>query len=265
MYGVEGIVQTFQTYAGSTLFLALFLICLLFCYCTGEDIARKRIAIISVLSVLVVFNNISMKIVGKITSLSTYYRFIWALPVIPVIAYVAARVITERKKWMDKAVVTAVVFLVFWGWKSSFITEGSFQLPGNKYNLPNDTVAVCDIIKEDKSKECPVVIFDMEMQLSARTYDASLIWGISRNAYMNHNDMEGYENAGKYRNEKIMIHAVNYGVQGESKKLSRALAKKEVDYIVTFTSFGMDAYFDSIGYELIGIGGDRSVYAKKSD
>lgn len=262
MYNAEGIIQTFQNYTGVTVYIPIFLVCVLFCYCTGNKDSKTRLLVISVLSVICLFNNFSMKIVGKVTELSTYYRFIWAIPVLLVIAYVVTRVVAEREKLLEKLVVLAVVFVVFWGWKSSFITEGSFRLPENAYNLPNDVIGVCKIIEQDKMKECPVVACDLDVQLPIRTYDASIIWGISRNAYLNHNDMETYENAGRYRNEKVLIHAVNYGMKEESEALAEALSKKKVDYMVTLTSFEMDAYFEKVGYELIGVSGGRSVYAR---
>lgn len=265
MYGVEGIWQTFQTYAGPTVFLAVFLVCMIYGFCNAEETGKKRLLFLCLLSILFVFNDLSMKLVGKVTDVATYYRFLWAIPILPLIAWAGTKVITEREKRWEKVVVILLLLCIFRGGSSTFLTEGSVRVPENVYNLSGDVMEVCHIIDRDKEKENPVVIFDLECQMSARLYDPSLVWGISRHAYQFYNDMGGYEDAGKYKKEKIMIHAVNYGVKDEKKKLSRALKKKQVDYIVTLTSYEMDAYLDSIGYALVDVTDTRSVYAKKAD
>lgn len=214
------------------------------------------------LSILFVFNDLSMKLVGKITGEGTYYRFIWALPILPLIAWAGTKVVMEREKRWEKAVVFGLLFCLFWGGKSSFITEGSIRIPENPYNLSGDVIQVCDIIAEDKDKERPVVIFDYGCQLEARLYDPSLVWGISRRAYQFHNDAEGYEHAGKYKTEKALIHAANFGVKSEPERLAKALKKKKVDYIVTLTAYEMDDYLEGAGYKLKARSEMRSVYVR---
>lgn len=262
MFQTGDIVQIIQAYMGETIFLPIFLCCLLICYCTGKKDTRKRILWLSVLGILAIFNNVSIRIIGKFTDTVTYYRFLWAVPVLLVIAYVITKSITGRRKLLEKMVILGAVLLLFWGFGSSFVTEDSLRFPENKYNLPAEAIAVCDLIAQDKEEERPVVAFDMGTQLASRAYDPSIIWGIRRKAYIEHNDMEGYEGSGKYKADKVLIHAVNYGVQGEGKLLRKALSKRKVDYIVTFTSYGMDGYFGELGYSLIGTCGEKSVYRK---
>ncbi|MCI9530638.1 MAG: hypothetical protein HFH38_02610 [Lachnospiraceae bacterium] len=262
MFQIEDIAQMVQAYMGETIYLPIFLCCLLFCYCTGKETSRKRMLLSALLSIVLVFNNFSMRMIGKVTDIITYYRFLWAVPILFIIAYTVTKSIYGHKKPLDKAVAIGFALLLFLGWGSSFLTESCRWFPENKYNLPSETIAICDMIAQDKSTERPVVAFDMGTQLSARLYDPSLVWAIRRTAYTQHNDTEGYGSAGKYRPDKILIHAVNYGMQGEPKRLSHALSKKKVDYLVTFTSYGMDAYLEGLGYPLLGRCGEKSVYAK---
>lgn len=263
MYDVEGILPIFQIYAGPTIFLPLFLVCLIYSFCNAQETGRKRFALIFIMSIVFVFNDFSIKLAGKVTDVATYYRFLWAIPILPLIGWAGTKAVMEREKRWEKAIALALVCCLFFGWQSSFITEGSIRVPDNLYNLSEDVIQVCDIIAQDKEKENPIVIFDMECQMSARIYDPSLVWGIRRKAYQYHNDMEGYEEAGNYKTDKIMIHAVNFGVKDEQEELSNALKKKKVDYIVTLTAFEMDAYLDEIGYELVDVSGTRSVYTRK--
>ena len=99
---------------------------------------------------------------------------------------------------------------------------------------------VCDIIEQDKKKEQPVVAFDLECQMMARLYNPSLVWGISRNANQDYDNAEGYEGVKKsWRAQKSMIRAVNHGMKDDAERLSRALEKKQVDYIVTLNVYGI--------------------------
>ncbi len=262
MYDVESIQQMFQNYGGITMFLPAFWVCVIYVFCYGKESGRKRMLAVFLLSILFVFNDLSMKLVGKITGEGMYYRFIWALPILPLIAWAGTKVVMEREKRWEKAVVFGLLFCLFWGGKSSFITEGSIRIPENPYNLSGDVIQVCDIIAEDKDKERPVVIFDYGCQLEARLYDPSLVWGISRRAYQFHNDAEGYEHAGKYKTEKALIHAANFGVKSEPERLAKALKKKKVDYIVTLTAYEMDDYLEGAGYKLKARSEMRSVYVR---
>lgn len=260
MYGVEGLMQTVQTYAGATMFLSAFMVCMIYVFCYGKETGRKRLVLVFLLSILFVFNDFSMKVMGKVTDAATYYRFIWAVPILPLIAWTGTKVVMEREKRWEKAVVLCLLFCLFWGGKSSFITEGTIRVPENPYNLSSDVIQVCDIIEKDKKMENPVAVFDYVCQLEARLYDPSLVWGISRKAYQFHNNMEGYENAGKYKAEKVMIHAVNFGVKNEPDLFSEALKKKKVDYVVTLNEYEMDDYLAQLGYNLAGRSELRSVY-----
>ena len=72
MYNVEGILQTFQVYGGFTSFLALFLASVIYGFCHGREEERKRFFFLFVLSVLFVFNDLSMNLVGKVVGTATY-------------------------------------------------------------------------------------------------------------------------------------------------------------------------------------------------
>lgn len=261
---VENVAQMFQAYRGNTMFLSVFFVCVIYGFCYGNEIRRKRVLFIFILGILFVFNEVSLRLIGKLTDISTYYRFIWAIPILPVIAWTGTKVVTERKKRWEKAAVFVLLCFVLWSGKDSFVTEGSVRIPENIYNLPNDVIQVCDIIDKDKDKEYPIVAFDLECQMMARQYDPTLVWAISREAYQDYDNTDGYENVKKgYRAQKTLIHAVNHGVKEERKRLSRALKKKKVDYIVTLSAYEMDDYLEQVGYELVGFTEQRSVYARK--
>lgn len=74
-----------------------------------------------------------------------------------------------------------------------------------------------------------------------------------------------YNEAGYLRDEIILIRAANLGIKEESDVLSEALSAKNVDYIVTKTSYEMDEYFEEVGYTLVGRSDSRSIYGSVKD
>lgn len=260
---VESVVQVFQTYMGATMFLSVFWVCVIYVFCHGNGNGRKRLLFVLLLSILFIFNDLSMRVMGKLTDIGTYYRFIWAVPILPLIAWAGTKTVMERKKFWEKAVVVVLLFAMFRGGMNTFLEEGTVRVPTNIYNISEDVMRVCDIIEQDKDKERPVVVFDFECQMMARLYDPSLVWGISRRAYQEHDNPEGYEDVKKsWRAQKSMIRAANHGMKDDAERLSRALDRKQVDYIVTLNAYDMGDYLSQVGYGFVETTGNRSVYAR---
>lgn len=260
MLQADNLIQILQKYSWGTVFLILFLIGLLYCYLTGSKESRKRLLLLIGLSILIIFNDIALNIIKKFDS-ATYYRFLWGIPIILLSAYVILKLTEERKNRGERAVIFVVIAIMIWN-SSTFLGQGSLTLPENRYSISDDVIQVCDIIGQDKEQERPVVIFDLKTQLAARTYDASLVWGISREAYLDYEDSGSDADISECQDEEILIRAVNYGYQDGSAILSKALAEENIDYIVTKTEFEMDSYFAKAGYELVGKSETRSVYGK---
>lgn len=260
---VESVAQVFQTYMGSTMYMSVFLVCVIYVFCHGSENGRKRLLYITGLGILFIFNNLSLRVMGKLTDIHTYYRFIWAVPMLPLIAWVGTKAVMERRKFWERLVVVVLLLVLFWGGTNTFLTEGSVRVPTNVYNLSEDVMQVCDIIERDKDKEQPVVAFDLECQMMARLYDPSLVWGISRKAYQDHDNTEKYEDVKKrWQAQKSLIRAVNHGMKDDQETLSSALEKRNIDYIVTLNAYEMGDYLSQVGYTLVDSTGNRSVYAR---
>lgn len=263
MYVIESVEQVVETYMGPTVYLSLFLVCVVYGFCHVDGKGRKRLVSVIVLSILFIFNELSLRLMGMVTGIRTYYRFIWAVPILLIIAWVGTKAVMERKKLWERAVVCILLLALFQGGTSTFFSEGSIRVPENIYNLPDDIIEVCEIIDKHKEKEHPVVAFESESQTRARLYDPSLVWGISREAYQRYNNAEGYEGVGKkYKTQKAIIRAVNHGMKDEPEQLAKSLTDRKIDYIVTFSSFELDAYLQQVGYGLVDSTGTRSVYAR---
>lgn len=258
MYNVSSIFDTITAYGGHTCYIILFAFCLTYCAFTLKQEKKKQMFCIMILSVVCLYNDGVRFLISKFTDLETYYRFLWMIPVIPMLAYcfvdIAFRENKGTKRWI--AVILLLTVLFFGG--NSYFSDGCFQLPENRYNIPDDVLAVCDLIKADQKTEHPVVVGDVQVQLPIRTYDASFMWGISREAYCA--ILEKKNDGEEYKTEAVVLQAVMDGEVENVVKLREALEALNIDYLIVKGEYEMDSSLEDVACEKIGDGGKYSVY-----
>lgn len=258
MYNVSSVLDTIIAYGGNTCYLSLFILCVVYCVYTLDKYKRKQMFCIMILSVLCIYNDGMRLIISKFTDIETYYRFLWMIPVIPMLAYCFVDLLF-RVKEIHKRVIVALLLLVmvtFGG--SSYLSEGCFALPENRYNIPDDVIAVCNLIKSDRGMENPVVAGDVQVQLPLRTYDASFVWGISREAYLAVMD-ENYNGEG-YQNEAVVLQTVLDGEIEDTARLREALEALDINYLVIKSEYALDSSLERVACAKIGDCGEYSVY-----
>ncbi len=239
-----------KQYNGDSLYLAAFAGSLVLLWLkerkTGQGNTGKKAAAAVLLSVVFIFNEFAYRIMGKLTDITTYYRFFWMLPVLFVTAYHLTEAFTGRKK--RQICAAALIFAVCLGFGANFffLNRANINRPQNIYGLDPDAVAVAEAVMADwgSTKEQPVAAFDMYLEYQVRTYEPRILWGISRKAYL-YQAKHGY-NHKKYVRQQHIIAAVNEGIQNDSRALRRSLDKTGVDYLVIRTEFDMDSYLAQI-------------------
>lgn len=237
----------FAQYNGDSLYLAAFAVSvgMLFYAQKGQaGSTGKKAAAAVALAVLFVFNGAAYWIVGKVTDVTTYYRFFWMLPVLFVTAYQFTEAFTCGQKKKILAGILAFVLCLGVG-ANFFIVRSNLERPKNIYGLAPDTLAAADAIMEDwDSEHPPTAAFDMYLEYQVRTYEPRILWGISRKAYL-YQAKHGYDHK-KYVRQQYIIAAVNEGLKEDAGKLRRCLDKCGIDYLVIRTSFDMDSYLADI-------------------
>ena len=81
MYGVDNVWSTMKTYMGNVSWIAIFLAAVLFIIVKSEKQNRLKIILLSAASFMVIYNDVSRSIIGKVTDIARYYRFFWLIPV----------------------------------------------------------------------------------------------------------------------------------------------------------------------------------------
>ena len=264
MYEVNSILETLKIYIGQSGIGLLFLVCLLLIlgyHVQGKDTrSGKTLIWVIFLSVVVLFNDVSMKVLGKLTDSATLYRFFWAVPVILVTAYGVVNFFSKAKGVAAKLVVAGICVLMLATMGEGYVTADSVRYPGTMEKIPQDIKTICEIIDEYKTVENPVCAFDQAAQLMVRTKNPSIVWAVSRKAYL-YFQQYGYDNGSrKYRYSENLLKVVDNGIQIKKKKLRKSLRKKKVEFLVIKKEYDMDAYLKKVGLNPVGESDSYIVY-----
>ncbi len=105
----------------------------------------------------------------------TYWRMFWLIPITPVIAYVLVLLIRRAEKRGIKqglaALICCILAVIITG--SCIYGKGQF-LPGNRFKLNGDMMAVCHYLEEYNTDEEIYAAVPPEFVSSIRQYDAKI-------------------------------------------------------------------------------------------
>lgn len=256
MNDVNSVLETIKVYMGESVIFVLFLIALLLCIYRAKGKERCSILLLAVFSILFVFNDMVRGLLAKITDIQTYYRFLWMIPILPVIAYVVNEQIVEARKKIRALVMVGlvVVFVVvqqpFCVW-----SKDAVRIPDNRFLVADETMEVCALIEADQGAERPIVAFPAALWMEARVYDPTICLPVERKAYMKIHE-KNYQLKGKkarrYHTELTLLRAVQLGQVENEDELKRAVRQLNVQYIVQDTAAQMADLYQSIGCTFVG-------------
>lgn len=246
--------EMLRQYNGDSVYLAVFAVSLLILALAEDKKAVCRTGLRAVMAILVavvvLYNGIAYRLIGKLTDTTTYYRFFWMLPVIFVIAYVITTLFTGKNKWYRIGAVVLLVLCMGIGC-NVFIRPANMHKITNVYGLKQDTIEIADAITADfgqtklEDANGPIVALDLLLQSQIRSYEPTIRWGISRKAYLwQAENGYDYEN-GRYKSEQRIIAAVSEGQKEDAAKLRRSIDNRKIDYLVIRTEYDMDAYLQT--------------------
>ena len=183
---IEYLFKCLEKYNGSTGFLVLFFVMLIFVAVYADDRVKRIFVPLSVVMVLTVYNPLFPLLLTKITKIdSEYYRFFWITPVVVLVPYVFTKLILAiiDGKIKNKAPVIVLALLVI-VMSSKSVTESGMRIAENKYKIPNELIEISKIIHADSDKEYPKAFLEFEYNMQMRQYDAKMLLTIDREDYL---------------------------------------------------------------------------------
>lgn len=172
MDGVNRVWKVVQQYNGQSIIPIIILIGILFWVVREKKNTNYLIVYLGVL--LLTFNEVTYYLIRKLGEGMTYYRFLWMIPMVIISACVIMKLfemIDSRKRKVFAAGICALCFAM----TSGISMQQFFQFPENIYQMPQNTVDVCDIIEKDRQEKSPVtVLADNSIMYGIREYNANI-------------------------------------------------------------------------------------------
>lgn len=262
MDGVTNVIEVFRRYNGETWFFPLFLAVIAWLLVRADKRNRRSALLTIAAACLFVFNQAVFLLAGKAIGTETYYRFLWMIPVIPMLGYAAVDIIILQKNMIRKIAAAAVVMAVIALAGVPYIGSGSFVKPGQVSYINRESADICEIISEDKEKKRPKVACDSDLVRSLRLQDPTICNVISRTTYRFDGELE------LNTKSRIVQHRMLTLVEGGTLKIStrslqRTLARSKADYLVIKTEYNTDERLLAAGCRVVGRTDSFTVYRVK--
>ena len=164
------ILRIFMDYSGNGIYPFLFLIALFYLLMTEKE---KRIRIVLLESSLVItilfFCPLFKTVMEKVEGAGTYYRILWILPMTVVIACAGVRLAGRHSR------IGLVVMAALWILGGSYVYENEYVSQArNRYHLPEEVVAICNLIMPGEGEERVWTVFPSELIHFVRQYSSRI-------------------------------------------------------------------------------------------
>ncbi|MCI8991526.1 MAG: hypothetical protein HFG80_02175 [Eubacterium sp.] len=256
----QNVSDTFLQYVGNEYIWILVILATGFLAAKAPKHIRKKLLVVLIAAVIIPFNDFARKVIGQVAEFTTYYRFLWMIPVVFLLSAALAEATTKVKKMWGRVICVLLALCCAVYIVPSFYARSNVVLPANAYGISEDVIEVSDIISADKSEENPSVGAAYGLLFTLHVYDPSLLWGISRNAFQYFDRQPVGSEPEKYVDQYEVILAVSYGVTTDPTKLQEAVRGLELDYLVVKNDLQAGGLFEAIGCQNVGVGANYTVY-----
>lgn len=167
------IVTLYENYIGTGMISGLFLAALIYLFVTEKNKAARTVFLyIPIVTLAFYFCPFFAALIYALTGEEIYYRLLWLVPVVPVLAYAAVKIISEagEKKRLPAGIAIAGIFMV----SGSLVYQSPhFKQAQNAYHVPQAVVEICDTIQSGDT--LVKAVFPGELVQYVRQYN-SCIW-----------------------------------------------------------------------------------------
>lgn len=131
------------------------------------------LALYTLLMLAVFFFPVTAWILQKCIGAEVYWRVLWAVPVVPLLAYTGTRLVRMSKKRIAQAAVLAVMLgVTVISGKS--IYDGNYSRVHNYQQVPDEVAHVCNLINAHRGDGDALLATDNNLSPYIRVYDPSI-------------------------------------------------------------------------------------------
>ena len=251
--GIGYLLKTLGMYTSGTGFFAMYLIGLLTVLVAGKKRDRQLFLPQAVMLLVTVYNPLTPLILDRIFDVSgEYYRLFWIAPVIILVPYVCAMMMTrENKGWEN--VIFAVLIIAMFIVGGNYVYAKGYDAAENIYKIPDELIGISDIIHSDSDTEYVRAFFEYEYNMEIRQYDPKMLLPVDREDYIyavnySYTD-EMLSDEGKPSDRLLALLVRNQKISKDD--LTEALEATDTSYVVLSKGHPQAAFIRSAGlYEL---------------
>ena len=129
--------------------------------------------IYALLALAAFFFPVSAWILQKCIGAEVYWRVLWTVPVVPLLAYVGTKLVRMPKKRIVQAAVL-IVMLGVTAVSGKSIYEGNYSRVHNYQQVPDEVAHVCNLINAHRGDGDALLATDNNLSPYIRVYDASI-------------------------------------------------------------------------------------------
>lgn len=257
-------------YLVSPTWRALTIIALVYLVWRVDKPVRKKIFFIALFSVLIVLNDVSYGILVHVVNAASYYRFLWMIPYVMLVAYALMRMLLDFKETNSadpsaKGKRYAFTF-AFCGMILAFLftTQGNYVSrlkegrPQNIYQVYDDVMEAKEIFDRERAEgnagELPVLAGPHLMMLQYQTVDADCIMATDRVVYLQIRTygQDVSKKSKKYQDKYLLSTVCEDSAKPDTAQVKKAMNRREVDYMIVRSGMDMEGYMESLGCSLVG-------------
>ncbi len=250
-------------YNGSSLFMLLYLLVLIFIVVKGGDEWKRIFLFPSIVLLFTVYNPVFPIFINRIFDINKeYYRFLWITPVYALLPAAATVYITRDEKSRGRMIVSfAGVLLILMG-LGSFTYAKGYIPKQNVYKIPDEVMSVSKMIRKNTDMKYPVAIMDRDMQMEIRQYDASILLACNRTQYLDflgdafEDELTAEKN--EYVNRLLSVVAKHEEIDKDS--FREALDKTNTQFVVVEKNSPVIRYLVDTGLDSVGTTGGRIIF-----
>ena len=227
--------DTFMEFKGTGGYIALLIIAIIYLFFKEENKEKRMFFIyFQILVFLVVFNPIFNKVVGPIFKSSVYWRVYWVIPLGVTIAYAIVTAVSETCQKNTKKNILYACFILAIIMSGKFIyTSENYQKVDNLYKIPEESILVAQIIKNDEAEHKKAIVPD-NLVAYIRQFDSSIELAYKR-------EPTGYEN-----------HPIVTPLRlGDTEWISKVAIEKKCNYVVVDKNIPLTLAFDYFGFNIL--------------
>lgn len=144
------IVASYERFVGTGMMIALFLVAVIYLFVVEKNKTTRIILIyVPVILLVVYFCPLFAKVVFVVVGSDIYYRILWLIPIVLVLAYAATKIILSlsgRKKWLAGIAIVVIIMT-----SGQFVYKSvHFSVADNLYHIPQEVIDLCEAIREEE-------------------------------------------------------------------------------------------------------------------